>query len=48
MIDSGMKEDDVLGIHTNSEGTQTEQHAPKTNWRDPHLEGKSVLWVGAV
>jgi hypothetical protein len=35
--------DYVPGIHTKSEGTQTEQHAPKTYWRDPHLEVEGVF-----
>lgn len=43
-----MKEDEVPWIHTESEGTQTEQHAPKAHWRDPHLEGKGVFGIGAV
>jgi len=41
-----VNEGDAPGIHTKSEGTQTEQHAPKTHWRDPHLEGKRVFGIG--
>jgi hypothetical protein len=40
--------DDVPGTHTKSEGTQTEQHAPKTHWHDPHLEGEGVFGIGTV